>query len=309
MKFLKRLARTAGAIALTLTGSCATPESEAVMAATAAAPAPVPIPTGPALWRMTDGDTTVYLFGTVHALPEDAEWYAARIQRAFAASDELVTEIDMGGDPTEMAGLFAEAARLSRGRNLRELMTFENRAQYENALTALGVPVEALDAVEPWYAALNVTTLPLIRSGFDPDSGVDQVLTARGAGKRRAALETVAEQVALFDGLPMDAQLALLDGAVEGVDSVAETLGAMVDSWLAGDADGLAALMNADMEDPALFQRLLYDRNARWVDWIETRMETPGTVFIAVGAGHLAGEGSVQDLLGARGREVERVWQ
>jgi len=305
MKFLKRLARTAGAIALTLTGSCASLENDIALAA----PAPAADRSGPALWRMSDGDTTIYLFGTVHALPEGAEWYDARIERAFTESDELVTEIDMVGDPAEMAGLFADAARLSRGRNLRELMSFENRAQYETALTGLGVPVEALDAVEPWYAALNVTTLPLIRSGFNPDSGVDQVLTTRGEGKRRAALETVEEQVALFDGLPMDAQLALLDGAVEGVDSVAETLGAMVDSWLAGDADGLAALMNADMDDPALFQRLLYDRNARWVDWIETRMETPGTVFIAVGAGHLAGAGSVQDLLGQRGREVERVLQ
>jgi len=304
MKFFKRLARTAGAIALTLTGGCAAADNETALVAAA----PVAALSGPALWRVSDADTTVYLFGTVHALPEGADWYDARIESAFTASDELVTEIDMAGDPAAMASLFADAARLSRGRNLRELMSFENRAQYESALTALGVPVEALDSVEPWYAALNVTTLPLIRSGFNPDSGVDQVLTERGAGKQRSALETVEEQVALFDGLPMDAQLALLDGAVEGVDSVAETLEAMVDRWLAGDADGLATLMNADMDDPALFQRLLYDRNARWVDWIETRMETPGTVFIAVGAGHLAGTGSVQDLLGQRGREVERVW-
>lgn len=307
MKLRNWIARIAGALGIALAAGCAGSVAEPPLVA-AAAPAPVPIPSGPALWKLSDADTTIYLFGTVHALPDGAEWYDARIERAFAASDELVTEIDMAASASA-AGNFAEAAQLSRGRNLRELMSFENRAQYENALTALGVPVEALDPVEPWYAALNITMLPLIQSGFNSDSGVDHVLTVRGADKRRAALETVEEQVALFDGLPMEAQLALLDGAVEGVDSTVATLEAMVESWLKGDAEGLAAQMNADMDDPALFQRLLYDRNARWVDWIETRMETPGTVFIAVGAGHLAGAGSVQDLLGSRGREVERVWQ
>ncbi len=294
--------RIGSALALLPVAACANANAPAAaQVAEQAAPA-----AGPALWQISDGDTTVYLFGTVHALPPGAEWYDARIERAFTASDELVTEIDMA-TAAEAGGRMAQAAMLGEGRNLRQLMTAEDRAQYESALTAMNVPVEALDPVEPWFAALNLTMIPLMQSGFDPASGVDQVLTARGAGKNRAALETIEEQLALFDGLPMDAQLVLLDGAVEGAPEAATTLTAMVDSWLKGDADGLAAQMNADMDDPALYQRLLYDRNARWVDWIETRMERPGTVFVAVGAGHLAGAGSVQDLLTARGREVVRV--
>jgi len=294
-----------GALALVPAGGCATAAPVAAPAAAEVMPAAAP---GPALWRLSDADTTVYLFGTVHALPEGADWYDARIQRAFAEADELVTEINMD-DQRESATTLASAAMLSGGRNLRELMTRENRAQYESALTALGVPVETLDPVEPWFAALNVSMLPLMRSGFDPGAGVDMVLTEAGKDKRRVALETVDEQVALFDTLPLASQFALLEGAVEGAPTAAETLGAMVDRWIEGDADGLATLMNADMDDPVLFQRLLYDRNARWVDWIATRMEQPGTVFIAVGAGHLAGEGSVQDLLGERGLEVTRIWE
>jgi uncharacterized protein YbaP (TraB family) len=294
-----------GALALVPAGGCATAAPVAAPAAAEVMPAAAP---GPALWRLSDADTTVYLFGTVHALPEGAEWYDARIQRAFAEADELVTEINMD-DQRESATTLASAATLSGGRNLRELMTRENRAQYESALTALGVPVETLDPVEPWFAALNVSMLPLMRSGFNPSAGVDMVLTEAGKDKRRVALETVDEQVALFDTLPLASQFALLEGAVEGAPTAAETLGAMVDRWIEGDADGLATLMNADMDDPVLFQRLLYDRNARWVDWIATRMEQPGTVFIAVGAGHLAGEGSVQDLLGERGLEVTRIWE
>ena len=303
MKLRNLIARIAGSLGIVLSAGCASNAAE-VQPVVASAPSS----TGPALWKVSDSDTTIYLFGTVHALPENANWFDSRISRAFASSDELVTEIDMA-DGAGLQARFSEAAQLSRGRNLRELMRPEDRLQYETALTALGVPVEVFDSSEPWYAALNLTILPLIQSGYNPDAGVDQVLTSQAANKQRAALETADEQLALFDGLPMEAQLTMLDGAVEGIGSVAVTLDAMVERWLLGDAEGLATLMNADMDDPTLANRLLYDRNAHWADWIETRMQTPGTVFMAVGAGHLAGTGSVQDLLTQRGHEVERILQ
>ncbi len=81
----------------------------------------------------------------------------------------------------------------------------------------------------------------------------------------------------------------------------------MVDEWLEGDADGLAALLNEGLTDPVLAEALLYARNDRWAEWIDTRMDSPGTVFVAVGAGHLAGAKSVQDYLTARGFTVDRV--
>ena len=302
MKLRNLIARIAGALGIVLSAGCAGNAAD-LQPVAAVAPA-----TGPALWKVSDSDTTIYLFGTVHALPAEANWFDSRISSAFAASEELVTEIDMR-DEAGLQARFSEAAQLSRGRNLRELMRPEDRVQYETALTALGVPLEVFDSSEPWYAALNLTILPLIQSGYNPDAGVDQVLTGLAGPKRRDSLETPDEQLALFDNLPMEAQLTMLDGAVEGMGSVAVTLDAMVQRWLLGDAEGLAALMNADMDDPTLANRLLYDRNAHWADWIETRMQTPGTVFMAVGAGHLAGTGSVQDLLTQRGHEVERILQ
>jgi uncharacterized protein YbaP (TraB family) len=87
------------------------------------------------------------------------------------------------------------------------------------------------------------------------------------------------------------------------------TLDAMVAEWLEGDAVQLAALLNAELTDPVLYERLLTSRNANWAGWIERRLAEPGTVFIAVGAGHLAGRGSVQEQLRDRGLRVKRVWQ
>ena len=274
--------------------------------ATACATVPPGPPPGPALWRLGDADTTIYLFGTVHALPANTVWFTGPVEQAFTASDEIVTELD----PADLAGAgadFLAAATLPENTSLRALMNDQDRAEYEAALARLGVPVATLDRYEPWYAALYRSLLPLMQSGYEPDAGVELVLASRSAGKRRAALESITDQIILFDGLPREAQLRMLDEAVEASPNAAAMLDAMVDRWMAGDADGLAELMNAEMDDPALTDRLLVGRNATWADWIAARLERPGTVFIAVGAGHLAGTGSVQEMLAARGLAVSRV--
>jgi len=263
---------------------------------------------GPALWRVADRDTTIYLFGTVHALPKDKPWFDGRIARAFDSSNELVTEIDIG-NPAQSGAALEAAGTLPQGQTLRSMMTPENRQQYEAALVGLGLPVEAFDGNEPWFAALTLSLLPVLRSGYDTQSGVELSLGNRAGDKTRGALETIDQQIALFDGMPQDAQLAFLDETVEALPEATRSLDAMVAEWLEGDADQLAVLMNAELTDPLLRERLLTSRNANWAGWIENRLAQPGTVFIAVGAGHLAGAGSVQDQLRQRGVKVRRVWQ
>jgi uncharacterized protein YbaP (TraB family) len=263
-------------------------------------------PSGPALWKVADDDTTIYLFGTIHALPKGVEWFDGRVAQAFDGSAELVTEID----PKEAAGLQGEImalAILPEGETLRDKMTAENRAEYEAALAKIGLPVDALDRYEPWYATINLALLPLLQAGYGPDSGVEAVLTARAAAKQRRALETVQFQIGLFDSLPLDKQLEYLDETVEGMPELATMLDAMVADWLAGDADALAVLMNDEMSDAEIYDRLLVGRNRNWAAWIDDRLKQPGAVFIAVGAGHLAGNGSVQEQLAARGITVTRI--
>ena len=263
---------------------------------------------GPALWQVADKDTTIYLFGTVHALPKDKPWFDGRIERAFNSSNELVTEIDISSAAQSATALQA-ASLLPEGQSLRSMMTPENRQQYEAALVGLGLPVEALDRNEPWFAALTLSLLPLLRSGYDTQSGVELSLGGRAGEKQRGALETIDQQISLFDSMPQDAQLAFLDETVEALPKAKTTLDEMGAEWIEGDADQLAALMNAELTDPVLRDRLLTSRNANWAGWIENRLAQPGTVFIAVGAGHLAGVGSVQDQLRKRGVKVRRVWQ
>lgn len=281
--------------------AAATIASTEVAATTAA-------PTGPALWKVADEDTTVYLFGTVHALPEGIEWLDGPIADAFAASDTIVTEIKMDDSmAAEMQSLVMSKGMLPADTTLRSLLDEEQLATFDGAMTKLGLPVEAFDRFEPWYAGMMLTMLPLMQQGYAPDLGVEMVLLRQAGERQKGALETIDFQIGVFDGLPQELQVKFLVDAAANTDEVKNQLDAMLAEWIEGDADQLAELLNEGMEDKALAEALLYNRNANWAEWIDDRMDDPGTVFIAVGAGHLAGTKSVQDLLTGRGIEVVRV--
>jgi uncharacterized protein YbaP (TraB family) len=161
--------------------------------------------------------------------------------------------------------------------------------------------------MKPWLAGLTLSILPLIQQGYDPSSGVEKVLLAKVPDKETGALETAEFQLGIFDGMTQEAQVAFMMEAAGGIDEVKPMLDRMVAEWAAGDADGLADVMNEGMTDPAVAEALLYKRNANWAEWIDARLEQPGSVFIAVGAGHLAGPKSVQDYLAEKGIAVARV--
>lgn len=264
---------------------------------------------GPALWKVSDEDTTIYLFGTVHALPKDVNWYKGNVADALASSDILVTEIlNTPETASQMQSIIMNTGMLPADKNLRDMLTAEQKTTYEAAMTKLGMPVETFDRFEPWYASMMLAMLPIMKEGYSPESGVEAVLgTKGGEAKERGALETVEFQMSLFDELPIDSQIAFLIQAADGVDTIKPMLDKMVAEWLEGDADGLAVLMNEGLTDQVLADRLLYQRNSNWAEWIDTRLDTPGTVFIAVGAGHLAGAKSVKDALTSRGIVTSRV--
>lgn len=266
-------------------------------------------PEGPALWKVADEDTTIYLFGTVHALKPDVQWYDAEIDAALRSADTVVTEIKM--DPESEAAMQQMALQrgmFTDGTTLRSVLDEEQTTKYEAALAGMGIPAATFDPFEPWMAGLTLTMLPLLQKGYDPNSGVDKIILGKSGDTAKDALETVEFQLGIFDGMPMDQQVEFMISAAEGAGEAEAMLDKMVAEWVEGDAEGLAAVMNEGMEGEGFAEVLLYNRNANWAEWIESRLETtPGTVFIAVGAGHLAGERSVQDYLAERGIETTRV--
>lgn len=308
---LKKFIRALGVIsaALAVPGIPAQAAGPALLA-----PAPSPAPPAPAvqaaqpaLWKIADEDTTIYLFGTVHLLQNNTNWLTPKIASALASSDQLVTEVDLDASKAS-APDFVSRGLLPEGQSLRAMMTRADRAAFEKAMQTMGLPVNAFDRFKPWYAGMMLNLLPLMKQGYSGNNGVEAVLAAKKDPKTATgALETVGYQLDLFDSMPKAQQLSYLRSVVDALPDIKTTIAKMVDEWLAGDADGLANLINDPKTDPALLERLLYARNAHWADWIAERMKQPGTVFIAVGAGHLAGKGSVQDELSHRGIASARV--
>ncbi|MEO1044590.1 MAG: TraB/GumN family protein [Pseudomonadota bacterium] len=261
----------------------------------------------PALWIVQDEDTTIYLFGTLHLLRPKLSWFDEAVRDAFDASDELVLEM-IEPDPAKMQEIITSRA-IDFNNPLRGKLDETEKATFDRAMTAIGMPVAAFDRMEPWFAAINLGVLPLVQAGYDLNSGVEKVLItqAKADGKTLVELESAEQQIGFLDNLPEKTQINYLISTAAGVDSVAEQSDAMITSWGDADIDALAAIMHAGFADPLLYDTMLTNRNIDWAGWIKTRLDTPGTVFIAVGAGHLAGDKSVQQQLARLNITTRRV--
>jgi len=264
----------------------------------------------PALWVVKDKDTTIYLFGTIHVLKPGLTWFDEAVKTAFDRSHELKLELVMP-DPAAMASLVQATGTAAPGTPpLGERLPAGKQAAFRRAVTDLGLPADALDRYKPWLAATQLSIAPLSKLGYDSANGPETVLTeaAKAAHKPVTGLETAEQQLGYFSGLSDKAQIQFLESTVDELPTVADQMTRMVDDWAGGKPEALATEMNDSLKDsPEVAKVLLVDRNKRWAQWIKDRMAKPGTVFVAVGAGHLAGPDSVQAQLARLGVKAQRI--
>jgi len=280
-----------------------------LLAAPACAQTPPTQDADPALWVVKDRDTTVYLFGTIHVLKPGLTWFDEAVRQAFDRSNQVVLELVLP-DPAKMQSIVAADAAMPNGPTLTARLPPARRKQYADALTSLSLPATAFDRTQPWFAATNLSILPLVKLGYDPANGPESIITAaaKQANKPVIGLETAEQQLGYFSALSPKAQISFLTATLDELPKVATQMATMVDEWAHGQPDKLAAELNESLKDsPEVAKVLLVDRNKRWAGWIANRLRTPGTVFIAVGAGHLAGPESVQRQLARRGLRAVRV--
>lgn len=293
-----------GAIGAALLSACAA----APTAAAPPTPAEAPQDANPALFLVEDEDTKIYLFGTIHILGEDKSWFHDQVEAAFQASDELIVEAVSPGD-AELQKIVMAKAIDTDGPPLSETLSPEYHARLTAELQEWGVPASGFEIMDPWFAGMNLSALTFAKLGMTAEGGVEARLqqAAADAGKPISGFETMEYQLGLFDSLPEAEQIAFLEQALDEMDQAETVAAGMVDAWRRGDLDALDKVVNDDMDDPVLRERILVGRNRDWAEKIEARMARPGTVFVAVGAGHLAGKDNVQSALAARGLSVRRV--
>lgn len=269
-------------------------------------------PGSPAMWRLADEDTTIHVFGTVHLLRPELEWRTDTFDEAISNADKIVFEVDMTSPEAQraIATDFLQRGMYENGRTLREVLEPEDEAVISAAFDSLGVPLDAMNTFEPWMASINLGVMKLVNDGYDPSSGVETVIQAEAtsAGKSFGYLEVISQQTDAFDLLPEAEQITMLYESALLLDESPRMLDLLVDEWADGDVEGIAKLVaNPDGYGftDAGYQALLVKRNQAWVPQIEAMLDEPGSVFIAVGAGHLAGPDSVIVMLRDKGYTVE----
>jgi uncharacterized protein YbaP (TraB family) len=263
----------------------------------------------PALWEVTGGESTVWLFGSVHLLPEGGFTVGGELAEALDEAERLCLEIDTGAEDEAATSAVTLARAVDpEGRDLFELLG-SGADDVRDAAEEAGVPLEALAMFEPWFAGLTVSVLALQAHGYDVQHGVEQVIQAeaRDAGLPSCGLETLDGQLGLLDGLPDTLQKEILMQAIEEAGSIESLIEPMLDAWRRGDEAGLERSLEEDFEGYAeLAEVLIYRRNERWAGQVSTMLEDDEDVLVVVGAMHLVGDRGLPALLAERGYHVAR---
>jgi uncharacterized protein YbaP (TraB family) len=261
----------------------------------------------PAMWVVKDADTTIYLFGTFHLMDGKADWFNDEVRQAFDQSQELVVEIELPEDPAAMAAQFqpliGRYAPDTQGRSLKNLLTAEEYKTLYDALTPLGIPTGAFDPFEPWFASFMLTGAMSQKMGLSQENGAEFILkrAARQRNMTIGQVETLEGQIQMFDSMSHEAQLKQLKEALNDMDAMNTMLPRMLTVWNKGDAAGLDAVMNEGLGDnPSCAARCWGPRPRESGPSGSTTDGPPGTVFMAVGRGHLVGNDSVRTFLQKR---------
>ena len=266
----------------------------------------------PALWQISDSDTTIHLFGTVHLMRPEVDWMHGEVETAFNQADELILET-VEPAPAEAQRLMMKTAIDQSGQTLRSKLEPADREHYEQALQTNGLPISALDPFKPWMASMTLAIIPMMNAGYQMEAGVDAVLkqAAEENNKRVIGLEGFEQHLRILDSLSEPLQLAMLNDTVQQMPTAGDLMSQMDVLWTTGKTDELGDMMNEGLtgftDSNELYDTVLTKRNENWATWVDQRMQAPGKVFLAVGAGHLAGDHSLMKMLEAEGYTVKRI--
>ena len=254
-----------------------------------------------ALWELHGKHNTVYILGSIHVLRPSDYPLAPAVLNAYGNANSIYMEVNLAEiDSQRLQTELLASARLPEGKTLPVIMG-DARYKHAQALAReVGIDLGIFDAFAPWFAAEAISQLQLQQLGFQPQSGVEMFFLerARADGKSVAGLETVHDQIALFDALSMDEQAAYLVSSLEEAHDLPKEVDAMVHAWASGDTQWFADQMKSEIgRDPLLYDSVLVARNRKWVPKIEALLNDDKNYLVIVGTAHLAGQGSVIALL------------
>lgn len=264
----------------------------------------------PALWKIQGAKSNVYLLGSIHVLPPQANWRSPAIERALKEAEVVVFEVDMVEEqnPQVIQPLMLKYGLLPRGEGLRGILPKEVYADLERVGAGLGMPMQQLEPMRPWMVALMLAVHSILKEGYAVESGVDNQVDvwARANGRQIGALETAESQLQIFANLTREQEIEFLKMTLAQQRNAKQMMAEMTGAYLKGDTALLEKHLVSGMNDfPMLRNKLLNSRHDQWLPTIEKMMSSGRTHVVVVGVGHLVGADSVVAMLRARGVKVE----
>ena len=268
---------------------------------------------GPAIWVAKDFDSTLYLFGTVHLLPDDLDWQRQDMRDAFSEAGTVFFEVDTSPERrVDGTVLTTELGLRSDGTRLSDRLDNFQKNVMEAAVNNGDLTIAALEGMQPWLASEYLTFAAAQNAGLSAELSADEALKSRAAreGKNIIYLESLETQIRASADLPEYLQIEILTETMERFNSLGQEATDIAEQWSIGGTDYLTETLIAPMKarPPEIFNSLLRDRNRAWASTLTRFMEDSGTGFVAVGTAHLLGEQSLLSELREQGYSVQRYY-
>jgi uncharacterized protein len=263
------------------------------------------------VWSMKGERNTVYLAGSVHALPKGNAAFPEQLERAYQDADVIVLEVDLEDmDPLDAVRFITTNGTLPADQSLETVVGAAQYQRISKLAASLEIPENVLTKLEPWAAALVLTQFALNKTGFDANLGIDMQITERAKtdGKPVEGLETVGDQLSVFDSRTFEEQTRFLLDSTDDAPKLNDDLQKLIAAWRAGDLHALEQeFIKERAKSPKLYDALLGTRNRQWLPKIEALLKEERDYLVVVGTLHFVGRDGLLALLKQDGHKAVAV--
>ena len=264
------------------------------------------------LWKIQSGSATVYLLGSIHFLKKEVYPLNEAIENTYESSDTLVVEANINEIDRIDLTKFTGRAFYQGDDHIEKHVSPETYRSIKKESETLGLPVELVRMQKPWFLALALQAMELVKLGYDPQYGVDFHFLAKARGKKRILeLESVEEQINLLSGFSEREQELFLLYTLKNLRSMDGQVEALVRAWASGDLQAIESIVSESaLQDRAIapiFGKLFDERNLKMCSRIESYLNSTGSYFVIVGAGHLVGKRGIIELIKGKGYVAEQL--
>jgi hypothetical protein len=264
------------------------------------------------LWKVQSKTNTLYILGSIHSLKKEMYPLNKKIEDSFDKSDVLVVEANINDIGQIDIQRLLETAFYSGNETLEKHVSRETYELVKKEFGGLGVPLELINKQKPWFLALTLTSLELLKLGFDPNYGIDiYFLSKATGGKKIKELESIDYQINLFSKFSDDDQELFLLYTLKDINVLGRELDKLMEAWTSGDTKSMESIISKsiteDRKMSLIYEKIIYERNRNMAARIEELLKTKETHFVIVGAGHLIGNKGIIEILRGKGYDVEQL--